>query len=291
MENLYRIKTDVGESEPLTISRILSMCQSGDLQISSVFRCENSSTWMPITALVSDRYFKIESVDYFIKSESGENGPFTIMQLRSLWMNGKLTKLDQFRTNQAVEWSSLNDIMLDLETPEAEDVRPKITGPLDGGMSNADCDTPCKASSNSEQDNYGCAYTVKSFFKVFVIVCIIVVVVIIVAGLASLGQSDSTSSSTILSSGARRAEGSQASSSSHLAMPNEHLANSSDLRQAKEMLKNLPSACNRSFISISSDGTVNIRVLCSNANKQTDMVISIKDGNVSGLDGGTLIGR
>lgn len=58
-------------------------------------------------------------------------------------------------------------------------------------------------------------------------------------------------------------------------------ANPSDVAQAEKFLTGLPGACSASDASASSDGTVNIRIICNGSGKSTDGLVSIKNGVVT----------
>lgn len=60
-------------------------------------------------------------------------------------------------------------------------------------------------------------------------------------------------------------------------------ANPSDVAQAENFLRDLPAACSGSHAYASSDGTVNIRVICIGSTKSESMdgLITIKNGVVT----------
>ncbi|MCM2284368.1 MAG: hypothetical protein NDI81_06280 [Desulfobacula sp.] len=62
-----------------------------------------------------------------------------------------------------------------------------------------------------------------------------------------------------------------------------HKANPSDVAQAEKFLRDLPNACSGSYAYASSDGTVNIRVICIGSTKTESMdgLIAIKNGVVT----------
>ncbi len=57
--------------------------------------------------------------------------------------------------------------------------------------------------------------------------------------------------------------------------------NSSDVTVAEKFLNDLPAACSASSASASSDGTINIRILCNGNGKSMDGLVSIKNGIVT----------
>lgn len=54
-------------------------------------------------------------MDYLIRTAGTEKGPYTINQLRSMWASGAITKRDEFRMEDAVEWRPLEDLIRSLE--------------------------------------------------------------------------------------------------------------------------------------------------------------------------------
>jgi hypothetical protein len=52
-------------------------------------------------------------------------------------------------------------------------------------------------------------------------------------------------------------------------------AKSSDVAQAERFLADLPSACSSSHAHASTDGTVNIRIICNGSGKSMDGIVSI----------------
>ena len=55
-------------------------------------------------------------------------------------------------------------------------------------------------------------------------------------------------------------------------------AKASDIKQAQEFLSSLPTACSKSVIRITDDGSVKIGMLCIQGQKRVDGLIVIKDG-------------
>lgn len=80
---------------------------------------------------------------------------------------------------------------------------------------------------------------------------------------------------------ALQACGSSNSSSRSSAVQNATYANSSDVTTAENFLNDLPAACSGSSASASTDGTINIRVLCNGNGKSMDGLVSIKNGIVT----------
>lgn len=57
-------------------------------------------------------------------------------------------------------------------------------------------------------------------------------------------------------------------------------ANPRDVAQATEFLSNLPAPCGKSYMYVSEDGTVNIRLICDDGTQTTNKLVRIKDGIV-----------
>ena len=58
-------------------------------------------------------------------------------------------------------------------------------------------------------------------------------------------------------------------------------ANRSDVVQAEKFLESLPEACSASYAYASTNGTVNIRLICKDSGKSTDGLVTIKNGVVT----------
>ena len=72
-------------------------------------------------------------------------------------------------------------------------------------------------------------------------------------------------------------------SRSSTGVENAHYASSSDVRQAKDFLSDLPVGCRNSSASASVDGTVTINLRCSNAEQSLNSIMQIKDGIVTNI--------
>lgn len=59
------------------------------------------------------------SVDYYIRAAAatGEAGPYTINQLRTMWNDGRLTKQHEFRYDGTPAWIPLAKLIHELEPP------------------------------------------------------------------------------------------------------------------------------------------------------------------------------
>jgi hypothetical protein len=62
---------------------------------------------------------------------------------------------------------------------------------------------------------------------------------------------------------------------------NSALANPSDIAQAESFLADLPAACSGSNAYVTDDGTVNIRVICTNGGTAVNGLVSVKNGLVT----------
>lgn len=72
-------------------------------------------------------------MDTYIKTPTGEKGPFTLGQLRSMWASGAITKNDEYRDEGLVEWYPLSDLRSELEEPVAPPVaRPSFAAVRSG---------------------------------------------------------------------------------------------------------------------------------------------------------------
>ncbi len=60
-------------------------------------------------------------------------------------------------------------------------------------------------------------------------------------------------------------------------------ANPSDLAEANKFLADLPVACSNSYMYISQDGNLNIRIKCDGNGKKMDGLVAIKNGVVTDI--------
>jgi hypothetical protein len=95
------------------------------------------------------------------------------------------------------------------------------------------------------------------------------------------GASSSAISRTKRSIEKRESERAEKQVASGAAVEDESYANPGDVRQAKQLLNELPPACSGSSASASRDGTVTIRIVCNDGSKAMDGRIKIKNGIVT----------
>ncbi len=62
---------------------------------------------------------------------------------------------------------------------------------------------------------------------------------------------------------------------------NASYANSSDVAQAEKFLDSLPGACSKSYAYASTNGVVNIRIICKGSGQSMDGLITIQNGVVT----------
>jgi hypothetical protein len=277
MHDFYYLKLKNGESKPLVLYQIRELCKNGVLSRDILFRYDGSDKWIPLSELLGDGLFDDGFiVQYYIKATPSDKGPFTLIQLRQILADGEISGDDLYRTNTIKDWHKVSEFE-DLRLTECELVaqRAELYKPSERNDTTATYEE-CTGSNRETKSN------AKSG-------CLIAILSILCIGVVGALFDQCTGSNHRYNE--RSYEQTKPEHSTNMTIPNENLANPSDLRQAKDMLRSLPSACNRSYISVSSDGTVNIRVLCSDSSKATDATITIKDGKVTGVDGGTFIGR
>lgn len=82
-------------------------------------------------------------------------------------------------------------------------------------------------------------------------------------------------------SGDSRSTSGSGSSGSSSRVRDAAYASPSDVSQAENFLASLPAACSASYAYASSDGTVNIRTICSGNDQSMDGLVAIKNGVVT----------
>lgn len=122
--------------------------------------------------------------------------------------------------------------------------------------SKADVCPNCGAPQKSKQ--YGCGTLILILFVGFIIITLFIG-----------SKNESTTAST--------------PSAPSTTILNENYAKPSDLSLAKKYISELPPACSNSSASVSKDGTVTMRTICSNSEQNTDITVKIKNGKVTGL--------